>query len=273
MSTANRLTRALCAGVALLAAGTGIAMSSGGPARAQVPVIDGAAIAEAAKSAQAAAQQVQHLNSMLQEVQGIMQSLGREGLPTVLLREGLAMGGLSDFASPVRDLVDGGRAIWGVVEEGAAVYNSLNGILEETRRLKGQVASLGTSPDFSSVSSARDWVKRELTVTRDASATAVTLTRKARDVLAGEAAINAYALALSARDHVSRAVERTEALATQASGTSTLRDDVAANTAVMLAMHDQMVQIQALLASVLEVRAAAHLAESEPFEPAAAAAN
>jgi hypothetical protein len=248
------------------------ALAAATPARAQVPVIDGAAIAEAAQTAQAAAEQVQHLTSMLQEVQGIMRSIGQEGLPTVLLREGLdQVGGLSGFAAPIRDLVDGGAAVWGAAQEGMTVYNSLQDILGEARRLKGQAESLATAPDFSSVASAHAWVKQELTVARNASASTVALTRRAREVLAGEAAMNAYALALSARESVSRAAERTEALAEQAASTQTLRSDMAANTAVMLAMHDQMVQIQALLASVLEVRATDHMATSEPFAAAVAA--
>jgi hypothetical protein len=43
-----------------------------------------------------------------------------------------------------------------------------------------------------------------------------------------------------------------------------MRSDLQANTAVMLAMHDELSQVQALLAAVLEVESAGRLAELDP---------
>ena len=48
---------------------------------------------------------------------------------------------------------------------------------------------------------------------------------------------------------------------------------MAANTAVMLAMHDEMAQVQALLAAVLEVESSARLAAMDPLSTSAASSS
>ncbi len=224
------------------------------------PVIDTAAIAEAAESLKAAAQHVQELNSMLNQVQSIVQTVGKEGLPTLLFQEALSQSGISQFGPPVLDLLAAGQQ----------TVNSFKDVLAEADKLKGQFNALGAKPDFSSFNSAQNWVKSELTVASDSNATAISLTRKARSMLAGEAAANAYAMALNARQQVSTMAARAQQLAQQASSANNLRGDMAANTAVMLAMHDEMAQVQALLAAVLEVQSSARLAAMDPIAGSAA---
>lgn len=219
----------------------------GGAAAQGVPVIDAAAVAEAANTLKAASQQVQQLNAMLTEVQGIAQAIGKEGVPTLLFQEALSQSGISQFGPPVKE-----------------VFDSVQGVVTDAEKLKGQIDTLGKKPDFSSFTSAESWVKSELTTARDANLTLVSTTGKLRKLLAGEAAAHAYALALSGRQQVAGMSTRAQQLSQQAASAADLRGDVAANTAVMLAMHDQLAQIQALMAAVLEVQSASRLADADP---------
>ena len=237
------------------------------PALAQgVPVVDSAAIAEAADNLKAASQQVEQLNAMLTQVQSIVKTVGSQGLPTLVFQQALSQSGISQFAPPVTALLASAQTTAAAVQStkatGQQIANSFAGILTEADMLKGQAGA--AKPDFSTFTSAQAWVKNELTVAQNANVTTVSLTRKARNMLAGEAAANAYAMALSARQQISQTADRAKQLAAQASSANDLRGDIAANTAVMLAMHDEMAQVQALMAAVLEVQSAAHLAETDP---------
>jgi hypothetical protein len=92
-------------------------------------------------------------------------------------------------------------------------------------------------------------------------------------MVAGQSAANGYALALTARQQVSTMAAQTQSLASQVSSAATLRDDVAANTAVMLAVHDEMAEIQALLASLLAVQSSGQMADSDMSASTQQAAN
>lgn len=227
------------------------------------PVVDTAAIGEAAENLKAAARQVEELNSMLNQVEGILQAVGKEGLPMLQFQEALSQSGISQFGPPVVDLLAAGQHAVG----------SFADVLADADKLKGQINAPGFKPDFSSFRSAQNWVNSELTVASGANATAVSLTRKARGMLAGEAAANAYAMALSARQQIASVAARAQQLAQQAGAASNLRGDMAANTAVMLAMHDEMAQVQALLAAVLEVESSARLAAMDPLSTSAASSS
>lgn len=255
------------AGAALLA--VGLLAISCPSARAQgYPVIDMAAVARATDSLNAAAQQVRELNAMLTQVQTIAQTIGKQGLPTLLFQEALSQSGISQYGPPVKDLLDSAQATWGTIENGVKagqqVAKDFKSILAEADKFKGQMTSLGAKPDFSSFTAAQKWVQQELTTAKDANLTAVDLTRQARSMLAGEAAANAYAIALTARSQIADMANRAKKLADQANQASDLRGDVAANTAVMLAMHDEMAQVEALMAAVLEVQSTSRLAETDP---------
>ncbi|HIJ63193.1 MAG TPA: hypothetical protein HPQ04_10925 [Rhodospirillaceae bacterium] len=237
---------------------TWLAATAGGPAAlaAGVPVIDGAAVAEAAKTLQQMTEQVKQLNQMLGEMRQVAETVGKSGQPTQAFQGVLLDSGLSRFAPTVQDLA-------GSLKNTAAVGP---GVQADTRKIS---ADLGTKPDFSSFTSARQWVKSELSVTRDADQTAILTARRARNLLAGEAAANALALALSIRGQMPAAADRAANLAGQAAAAKDVRGDLQANTAVMLAMQDEMARIQALMAAVLEVESAARLAGSDPMAPAA----
>lgn len=239
------------------------------------PVIDSAAVAKAVDNLNAATQQVRELNDMLTQVQSIVQTVGKEGLPTLLFQETLSQSGISQYGPPVKDLLDSAQSTWGAVQSGYTagqqVASSFKDVLAQADKLKGQVGASGATPDFSSFSSTQSWVTKELTVAKDANLTTVNLTRKARSMLAGEAAANAYAIALNTRQQVATMADRAQKLAQQASSANDLRGDMAANTAVMLAMHDEMAQVQALLAAVLEVQSSARLADMDPASSAGSA--
>jgi hypothetical protein len=225
------------------------------------PVIDEASVAKAIDNLNAATEQVKQLNAMLGQVQSMVQTLGKQGLPTLLFQEALSQSGISQFAPPVKDLLDSTSQSVG----------SIKSVLADIDKLKGQVGALGTKPDFSNFSTASNWVRSELTTARDANLTTVNLTRKARGMLAGEAAANAYAMALNARSQLPAAADRAQQLAQRAGSANDLRGDMAANTAVLLAMHDEIAQLQALMAAVLEVQSALRLAEMDPTQSAASA--
>ncbi|MDR3438176.1 hypothetical protein [Telmatospirillum sp.] len=255
-----------------------LVIASPGVAHAQgYPVIDSAAVAKAVDNLNAAAQQVKELNDMLVQVQSIVQTVGKEGVPTLLFQEALSQSGISQYGPPVKDLLDQANATWGTVQAGYTAgqqtVKSFKDVLTEADKLKGQANALGAKPDFSSFLATQTWVKKELTVAKDANLTAVDLTRKARTMLAGEAAANAYAIALNARQQVSTMADRAQKLAQQANSATDMRSDVAANTAVMLAMHDEMAQVQALLAAVLEVQSSSRLADMDPTVSTSAASG
>jgi hypothetical protein len=241
------------------------------------PVIDSAAVAQAVDNLNAATQQVRELNEMLMQVQSIVQTVGKEGVPTLLFQEALSQSGISQYGPPVQDLLGSAQATWGTVQAGYAAGQqtviSFKDVLAQVDKLKGQVNALGAKPDFSSFISTQNWVQKELTVAKDANLTTVDLTRKARGMLAGEAAANAYAIALNTRSQVTEMAARAQALAQQASSANDLRGDMAANTAVMLAMHDEMAEVQALMAAVLEVQSSAHLADIDPTASSASAST
>ncbi|PKU22822.1 hypothetical protein CWS72_19390 [Telmatospirillum siberiense] len=239
------------------------------------PVIDSAAVAEAVDNLNAATQQVRELNDMLSQVQSIVQTVGKQGVPTLLFQEALSQSGISQYGPPVKDLLDSAQTTWGTVQAGYAAgqqaATSFKSVLAEADKLKGLGNSLAAKPDFSSFTSTQNWVSKELTVAKDANLTTVNLVRKARTMLAGEAAANAYAIALNTRQQVATMADRAQKLAQQASGANDLRGDMAANTAVMLAMHDEMAQVQALLAAILEVQSSGRLADVDPTSSAGAA--
>jgi hypothetical protein len=232
------------------------------------PVIDSAAVEKAADNLNAAAQQVRELNEMLTQVTSIMQTVGKGGIPALPFQESLTQSGISQYGPPVKDLLDSTQTIWGTAQDSYKTAqqsaNSFADILAQADKLKGQANTLASKPDFSSFTSTQNWVKSELTVAKDANLTTVDLTRRARSMLSGEAAANAYAIALTSRSQISGLADRAQKLAQQASSSNDLRGDMAANTAVMLAMHDEMAQVQALLAAILEVQSSARLADLDP---------
>jgi hypothetical protein len=226
-----------------------------------VPVIDNAAVSQAVADVNAATRQVQQLTAMLNQMRSIAQTLGQGGTPTWLVSQVVSSSGAgtSPFGSIMASAQSTYATVQAVATAGQQMSNSVQSILTQVDQSRGQ----SFPADFSSFSTARTWVQGELTPPSNANLSAFDLTRTAKVTLASQAAVDAYALALSARQQAPQTATRTQTLAQQASTASDLRGDVEANTAVMLAIHDELTQIQALMASLLKVEGASRLAATD----------
>ena len=217
-----------------------------------IPVVDASAIAAAQQNLQMLQQQLQQLQSLANTAQGLAKAVGQTGPLSVVLPQVLSQSGLDQFSTAVSSALTG-----------ANTGSQLQSVLNQIRVQKGGSSPAPSAPDFSSFSSAQQWVSNSLTTAPSASLTAQGLGRQARSMVAGETAADGYALSLSARQQISSMSAQTQTLANQVAAAQTLRDDVAANTAVMLAVHDEMAEIQALLASLLAVQSSGQMAESD----------
>jgi hypothetical protein len=225
-----------------------------------IPVVDASAITAAQQNLQMLQQQFQQLQSLLTTAQGLAKSVGQSGPLSVMVPQVLSQSGLDQFSS--------------AATAGIAGLNSgsqLQSLLTQIKQQKGLPTS-GSAPDFSSFTSTQQWVNTALITTPTATATAQGLARQARGMVAGEAAASGYALALTARQQISAMSAQTQSLANQVAGAATLRDDVTANTAVMLAIHDEMAEIEALLASLLAVQSTGQMADTD-FQAISQSAN
>ena len=217
-----------------------------------IPVVDTSAIAAAQQNLQMLQQQLQQLQSLASTAQGLAKAVGQNGPLSVALPQILSQSGIDQFSATVSSALTGANA-----------GSQLQSVLTKLRQQKGLPNAVGSAPDLSSFSSAQQWVSNSLMTAPTASVTAQGLGRQARSMVAGEAAADGYALSLSARQQISTMSAQTQSLANQVAAAQTLRDDVAANTAVMLAVHDEMAEIQALLASLLAVQSSGQMAESD----------
>jgi hypothetical protein len=217
-----------------------------------IPVVDSSAIAAAQQNLQMLQQQLQQLQSLASTAQNLAKAVGQNGALSVVLPQVLSQSGLDQFNAAVSSALTGANA-----------GSQLQSVLGQLRAQKGLPSTTASAPDFSSFSSAQQWVSNSLTTAPTANLTAQGLGRQARSMVAGEAAADGYALSLSARQQISSMSAQTQTLANQVSAAQTLRDDVAANTAIMLAVHDEMAEIQALLASLLAVQSSGQMTESD----------
>jgi len=217
-----------------------------------IPVVDASAIAAAQQNLQMLQQQLQQLQSLASTAQGLAKAVGQTGPLSVVLPQVLSQSGLDQFSTAMSSALTGANA-----------GSQLQSVLNQLRVQKGAPSSAASTPDFSSFSSAQQWVSTSLTTAPSASLTTQGLGRQARSMVAGETAADGYALSLSARQQISSMSAQTQTLAKQVAAAQTLRDDVAANTAIMLAVHDEMAEIQALLASLLAVQSSGQMTESD----------
>jgi len=217
-----------------------------------VPVVDASAISAAQQNLQMLQQQLQQLQNLANTAQGLAKAVGQSGALSVVLPQLLSQSGLDQFTAATSSVLAGLNA-----------GSQLQSVLGQIRQQKGLSGQSGQTPDFSSFSSAQQWVGNSLTTSSTATLTAQGLGRQARTMVAGQAAADGYALSLAARQQVSAMSAQTQSLANQVAAAQTLRDDVAANTAVMLAVHDEMAEVQALLASLLAVQSSGQMAEGD----------
>ena len=210
-----------------------------------VPVIDQSAVAAAQQNLTALQQQLQQLRGLVQTAQNLSTAIGSAGTPPVPFQSSLAQSGISQFSSFILSAL------------GASSGSSLSGVLAQINQIRNGSASVPA--DFTNFTSAQQWVGASLTTSPTDSATAKSLGRQARAMVAGESAADGYAMALTARQQISAMASRAQVLANQVTSATTLREDIASNTAVMLALHDEMAEIQALLASLLAIQASDQL--------------
>jgi hypothetical protein len=244
LGKAVRLLSPLLAFAGAVAPGSGHAQG--------VPVVDASAIAAAQQNLQMLQQQLQQLQNLANTAQGLAKAVGQNGALSVVLPQVLSQSGLDQFSATVSSTLSGLNA-----------GSQLQSVFNQIKQQKGLAGAAGQIADFSSFSSAQQWVNATLTTSPGATATAQGLGRQARSLVAGETAADGYALALTARQQASTISTQTQSLANQVAAAQTLREDVAANTAVMLAVHDEMAEIQALLASLLAVQSSGQMADSD----------
>lgn len=221
-------------------------LGSAGRGRAQpVLVIDPPAISAALKNLSALQQQLQQLQSLVTISQGLANAVGQVGNPATILQSGLSQDGLASFAAQINNSLTG------------AANPTLQSVLLQFGQAKG--TSLSGQPDFSNFTGARQWVTQSLTNLPSDSSSAKALGRQARGLVASEMAADGYALALSARQQIAQMAARAQSLANQIGSSPDLRGDIESNSAVMLAIHDEMAAIQSLLAALLALQSSQQL--------------
>ena len=238
---------------AVLAGFAVLLLRSALPAQAQgVPVIDQAGLSQAIANVNAATQQVQQLTSMLNQVQTISSTLGHGGTPAWLVNA--VSGGLSSSA----------QTTYANLQSMAAADKQAAVTIQNILSSSGSPGFGTASADFSSFSTSLNWVQGQLGAPTVPNLSAINATRAARTSLASQAAVSAYALALTTRQQAPQTAARVQGLTQQASASTDLRGDVEANTAIMVAIHDELTQIEALMAALLKVEAAGNLALTDP---------
>jgi hypothetical protein len=88
---------------------------------------------------------------------------------------------------------------------------------------------------------------------------------KARTNARRQAAISAYGVALATRSALAHSQSDSERLESVINEAGTLREDVQANSAAVIALHRQMAQLQGLMATMLELQAASVIAADGAF--------
>jgi hypothetical protein len=231
-----------------------------------VVVVDQSAITAAQQNLTALKQQLDQLKALVNSVQNLAGAVGQAGTPSLPFQSSLSQNGLAAFSAQLTAGLTGIPAS-GQVSAGSALQPLLAQI--------SQAKSVSTAPpgDPTNFVAMQQWVGTSLTNSPGDAATAKSLGRQARSLVAGETAADGYALALTARQQIATRAGQAQSLAAQIGASTTLRDDIAANSAVMLAIHDEMAEIQALLAASLALQSSAQLVVSDdgaPTSPAAA---
>lgn len=195
-----------------------------------VPVTDSGVIAQTSKIAGFASDQLATLDNIRSEVREMQDAIGAAGI-----RDGLAS------APQFKDYSNGGE-----------IGQALRDFAPNTKAVTGSDGAPGA---FESLGGARDYVSQTFfssggVSTRERNDYAELRLRALRD-----AVFNGYALALVTRQQLSKSADRATALQDMVSGATDLRGDLQANSAILLAQHQQMSQMVALLAATLELEA------------------
>jgi len=239
----------------------GLTLGTGGAVKAQgVVVFDQSAIASAQQTLLALKQQLDQLKTLVGTAQNLAGAVGQAGVPALPFQTSLSQNGLTAFSAQLTAGLTGGGPSGG--------NSALQPVLAQIAQAKSvSTTAPGDPSDFAGL---QQWVGNALTNSPTDDATAKSLGRQARSLVAGEAAADGYALALTARQQVATRLNQAQNLAGQIAASTTLRDDIAANSAVMLAIHDEMAEIQGLLAASLAVQSSDQMATGDGSAPSSA---
>ncbi len=203
-----------------------------GPAKAQQAVWDPEEIARLAEKSARMAEAMSRAVELLNNVNDLSRTIGRLGTLSNL-----------DFSR----------------------FDTLAGLKGAGPEFGGLASNIGAlqHAKITSFNEASAFVRQLTTIPPDAGrTTGAGQVRQALDALYRKALEDGYALSTHARESVSVAPQRAALLVAQASTTADLRGDVGANTAVTMAVLDQLGSLKASLASILEIQATQHLASS-----------
>ncbi len=233
----------------LLAAAFGGALCAG-PAGATIPVVDTRLISEASRIASNTSAQVNALQKLNATAEQILESIGESGSTDVFEGDGW-----SDFR-------DGGKML-----EVLSQY--------APSPCLGTEENCSGSRRFETIADGKAAIKDKLyaasgggggnaaggnTYQRDSGLV------RAREQAMRDSTLNGYAVALASRDYLSGAKERATSLENIVSGSNHLRGDVQGNSAVMLAVFQQLGQIQGLLTAVVEQQAVTTIRQDQSMD-------
>lgn len=195
------------------------------------PVLDGAADSPMATAQEGADRIVDEMETLKETTNKTLRTIGEEGAGAV-------------FSS----------GDWAPFRNGGLIFRGLEG--HQPDACLGVEGRSGCGGDLSDVTAGKDTAEGiaygEGVTHADLSAAA-----RRREQALRRTTHDAYALALLTRKLVSQGKDHATKLQNIAAGATTLRRDVQANTATVIAVHQQIAQMQALLAAAIEAKAAA----------------
>lgn len=225
----------LLAGISAFA----ILLGFAGAATSGVPVTDSAVIAAANRTAHQTAEQLKRLNDIKATTEDVLASIGSAG-------EGLYdLNRMPDWAS----FASGGDYLKGLAS-----------LAPDACMFDGCADGGNGTADFSTLEGARTFVAGNLYMNALPSTDQARDLKEARVKALREANLTAYSLALMGRSHLAQSAARASALDSIVNSASDLRGDVRANSGVVLAVHQDVIGLQAVLTALLESEAAASIA-------------
>jgi hypothetical protein len=221
------------------------AAAIGAPAHAGVPTFDSAAIAEATKTATNTSQQLNQMISIATSAQQMLQSVGGSGPGAFFLGNGAweeltGSQGAAD-ASILTQLPNNLCAVRGCPDDSK----------QSQRYAQGQIGSVSEGVMFANKSFYAGEYADPAT-RRDF--------QTARQNAVRVAAISGYGVAVAVRSSLANTAASTQQIETVINEAGSLREDVQANSAAVIALHRQLAQLQGVMASMLELKAAGAIA-------------
>lgn len=214
----------------------GLAAAPVAPARAGVPVIDSSVLAQAAELVSSNASQLAELTNIFSKVQEVKKTIG-----------------------------EAGQMVNDAIFKAMSVVNDVKGTIDKFKEIGPRIAvdPIGAAQDASravediveSVESARTYARDTMYGLRETVNTIEEQlqVRRNRQAVVRSSANQAYAIALYARQESADAPNTMERLVSAANSARDLRGDVAANTAAMVQVYQQLSYLVALNAAQLEL--------------------